>query len=70
MRSYVIKHANLFIGIDSAFAHFANATNTSAVIFLGYYRLFKSICLILVGIKMEAMQLFITMLLFEKHTVK
>lgn len=37
----LIKKADLFIGIDSGFAHFANAVNTPGVILLGYYRAFK-----------------------------
>lgn len=37
----LIQKAELFVGIDSAFAHFANALSIPAVIFLGYYRTFK-----------------------------
>lgn len=37
----LIKKSHLFIGIDSAFAHFANAVNTPGVILLGHYRVFK-----------------------------
>jgi heptosyltransferase-3 len=38
---FVISKAALFIGIDSAFAHFANALSVPGVILLGHYRHFK-----------------------------
>ncbi len=37
----LIKKSKLFVGIDSAFAHFANAVETPGVILLGHYRDFK-----------------------------
>lgn len=37
----LIKGARLFIGIDSSFAHFANALNTVSVILLGEFACFK-----------------------------
>ncbi len=36
----VIKNATLFIGVESAFGHFANALNTRSVILSGVYRTF------------------------------
>lgn len=38
----LIKRAILFIGIDSSFAHFANAMNTNKLVLLGYWNNFKS----------------------------
>ena len=40
----IIRDADLFIGVDSAFAHVANATRTSSVILLGKFRNFASYC--------------------------
>jgi heptosyltransferase III len=37
----LIRHSLLFIGIDSGFAHFANALNKEALIFIGDYNGFK-----------------------------
>jgi len=37
----IISNAELFIGIDSGFAHFANALKIPSVILLGHYRIFK-----------------------------
>jgi heptosyltransferase III len=37
----LISKAGLFIGVDSAFAHFANALNTPGIILMGWYRNFK-----------------------------
>ncbi len=37
----LIKRSELFIGIDSGPAHFANATNTSGIILLGHHASFK-----------------------------
>lgn len=39
--AYIISKAKCFIGIDSGFAHFANAFDIPSVIILGEYRLFK-----------------------------
>jgi|GEM_PF-1212030 len=39
--AYVISNCCLFIGIDSALVHVANALNIPGVILLGYYRAFK-----------------------------
>jgi heptosyltransferase-3 len=39
--AYVIDHAVLFLGIDSAFAHFANASARPSVVLLGRYRKFE-----------------------------
>ncbi len=39
--AYLIKKSFLFIGIDSAFAHIANALNVPGIILLGYYRAFR-----------------------------
>lgn len=38
----IIKSADLFIGVDSAFAHFANALSVSGVVLLGSYRNFDT----------------------------
>ncbi|MOA17479.1 hypothetical protein D3C78_1377400 [compost metagenome] len=37
-----MSKAELFIGIDSSFAHFANALNIKGIILLGHYRAFKT----------------------------
>ncbi len=37
----VVKKAKIFVGIDSAIAHAANAVNTYGIILLGEYRAFK-----------------------------
>ncbi len=37
----LIKRAELFLGIDSSFAHIANAVGTYGIILLGHYRAFK-----------------------------
>src|ERR1035437_8445549 len=39
--AFLIKNSILFIGIDSAFAHMANAVNTPGIILLGHYKNFK-----------------------------
>jgi ADP-heptose:LPS heptosyltransferase len=39
--AFFIKKSKLFIGIDSAFAHVANAVDTPGVILLGHYRRFQ-----------------------------
>ena len=36
--AYLIKKADIFIGIDSSFAHFSNALGTYGIILLGKYR--------------------------------
>jgi heptosyltransferase-3 len=40
--AYVIDHAVLFLGIDSAFAHFANALDQDMIVLLGRYRSFTT----------------------------
>lgn len=37
----IIQSADLFIGVDSAFAHFANALSVPGVILLGKYKIFE-----------------------------
>jgi heptosyltransferase III len=39
--AFIIKKAELFIGIDSSFAHFANALSIPGIILLGHYKFFK-----------------------------
>jgi heptosyltransferase-3 len=39
--SYIIKESLMYIGIDSGFAHFANAYKKESVIMIGQYRQFK-----------------------------
>ena len=38
----IIKHASVFVGVDSVFAHIANAVQTRSVILLGKYRNFNT----------------------------
>jgi len=40
----VISRSNLFIGVDSGLAHFANAADIPGVVLLGHYRDFKNYC--------------------------
>ncbi len=40
--AYIIKNANLFIGVDSCFAHIANAFRVDSIILMGRFRNFPT----------------------------
>ncbi|RYY30497.1 MAG: hypothetical protein EOO04_04605 [Chitinophagaceae bacterium] len=39
--AYIIKGARLFIGVESGFAHFANALRTNSAVMIGYFQHYK-----------------------------
>ncbi len=40
--AYIIKGAKLFIGVESGFAHFANALGTNSTVLIGYFQHYKN----------------------------